>query len=107
MSKLSRNGFGRSSSRTESLWVLTIRPPLASGSVPMTNAAIVRSRFTAYQLRAGAHVGLRRRRRPPLEAAGVEQLHDLADERHLALGAADELLVVVAEAHHLGLLRRR
>jgi hypothetical protein len=49
MSKLSRNGLGRSWIRTESLWVLIIRVPLASGSVPITNAAIVRSRFTAYQ----------------------------------------------------------
>src|SRR4051812_26598600 len=53
MSKLSRNGFGFSSSRTESLWVLTMRAPAASGSVPMTNATIVRSRLMAYQREPG------------------------------------------------------
>ena len=53
MSKLSRNGFGFSSRCTESLWVLTMRAPEVSGSVPITNAMIVRSRLMAYHREPG------------------------------------------------------
>ncbi len=107
MSNDSRKGRGLSSRPTESLCVLTIRTPLDTGSVPITKAAIVRPRFTEYQREPGAtsaFAGEAGHARNPLASSRVATSRTNVRS---ALGASDELLEVVAEAHHLVALRLR
>ena len=104
MSNESRNGFGFSSRRTESLWVLTMRVPLTPDRCRRRTPRWYRPRLTAYHREPGAASALVGEAGQGLKPAASTQ-RVASRTKVVSTWRADEPLEVVAEPHHLVALR--